>query len=172
MNIKDYLHFYLGCQIYYPETKETATICWAHILDAEQADFRPSYKLLLRPTSSFNLEDRNAEREFRGNMGALVKYCLNNSIDLFELIEAGLALNKSEVLCGSETALPREAGAKNKNYVMQLNQRYVAKLLQMQCYAGRQAEPFCTCTERLPVGTGADGSHYCRGCGLKVQNGA
>lgn len=36
---------------------------------------------------------------------------------------------------------------------------------------GPKAEPFCTCSNRLPVGTSADGSHYCRGCGLKVQNG-
>jgi hypothetical protein len=114
MNIKDYLHFYLGGQIYYPETKETTTICWTHILDAEQEDFKSSYKLLLRPTSSFNLEDRNAERGFRGNIGALVKYCLNNSIDLFGLIDAGLALNISEVLCSSETALPREAEPKTE----------------------------------------------------------
>lgn len=110
--ISDYLHLYLGAEIYYPETKEISTSCWTHILDLATSkkrgeEWNPSFILVLRSLSDMTEEDyafindgyNNSNKHSRYGSyyweSEQTRYLLSKHFDLFDLIPSGLAIDKN-----------------------------------------------------------------------------
>lgn len=111
-DIKDYLHLYLGCEIITHSVdgkqvaKQILNTSW---LDEIQRGYNP-VKPILRPLSNMTEEEgkeaESAWNEFMGFGETIsrgmncahanrIKYLLSKGFDLFGLIEAGLALDKT-----------------------------------------------------------------------------
>jgi hypothetical protein len=120
-NIKDYLHLYLGCSIYYPEANEYSEVSWTTLLDVWSVErkeeyYIPSYKLVLRPLSDMTEDERKEIDKvrryysdtilipapvfgsFQEAMPYVFYYLLSMHFDLFGLIEAGLAIDKTKII--------------------------------------------------------------------------
>lgn len=114
--IKDYLHLYYGATIFYPETNETTTICWTHLLDVFSTEkrgeeYKPNLKFALRPLSDITLEEMkmieitdydfmitNMKLGCEMNFTATqFNYMLSKHFDLFNLIPDGLAIDKTKI---------------------------------------------------------------------------
>lgn len=108
--IEDYLHLYLGAEIYYPETKEKSVVSWTHLLDLWDSEnkgeeWNPSFVLVLRNLSDMTEEEKKEYKNFghatgtrHGDIELQAKrtaYLLSNHFDLFSLIPSGLAIDKN-----------------------------------------------------------------------------
>jgi len=126
MNIKDYLHLYIGCEIIgeYQDEQRNGYLTGLHGEYGPEIQFftedevnvheHPEYndydqvKLILRPLSDINQEDMNAvSRSMHMDDKNYVitcntwkpeefMYLLSKGFDLFGLIEAGLAIDKTK----------------------------------------------------------------------------
>ena len=104
-NIKDYLHFYIGCEFSNGLDAKVRTVTFSNadtILGAKVGDF----KLILRPLSDMTEEEGEEwqkigfEPDSRGvdywpMMARNIKFLTDKGFDLFGLIEANLAIKKS-----------------------------------------------------------------------------
>ncbi len=100
MNIKDYLHLYLGCDMLDISDNSTYTLhpemLYASIKDGD--------KPILRPLSDMTEDESEfvADAAWQGKptiyMNAeITAYLLSKHFDLFGLIEAGLAIDKTKL---------------------------------------------------------------------------
>ena len=99
-DIKDYLHLYLGCEAmltFKNGNIEKVTITTLPVEKPER------FKPILRPLSDMTAEEmlECSSLKTMGTlfqiMGETTKYLLSKHFDLFGLIEAGLALDKTNV---------------------------------------------------------------------------
>src|ERR1051326_5653783 len=112
--IENFMHLYLGCNIYYTDTNEVSAISWTHLLDKFTVDkrcepYNPGFKLLLRPLSDMSPEelqecgnmvydfsdDADLNNHKWKNFETLLDplqfvWLLERGFDLFGLIESGL----------------------------------------------------------------------------------
>lgn len=110
--IEDYLHLYLGCELLSKSTGEVVATLLGVV--GNEAHFKVSgvkysarcdnYKPILRPLSDMTEEERseliylqNADQRAYYEMAAQVKYLISKYFDLFGLIEAGLAIDKTKL---------------------------------------------------------------------------
>lgn len=117
-DIKDYLHLYLGSEFLsdYPTNPTSPQILTGHTFEQivhctnDGLCWNPKYiKLLLRPLSDMTEEERTTvidinvqmlkQNSLTGSMkydGHSCAYLLSKGFDLFGLIEAGLAIDKTK----------------------------------------------------------------------------
>lgn len=106
-DIRDYLHLYIGSDVYDPERTDELgepdplfPFSWANSQYVRIGIYEGRFKLALRPVSDMNQEEL-IMWTFKSNSyqsyAARVKYCLDRHIDLFGLIEAGLAIDKTKI---------------------------------------------------------------------------
>jgi len=112
MNIKDYLHLYLGCEIELEykgkkiiERLDSINLRTGRIDTKTFVDFDFDVKPILRPLSDMTEEERRQwldfrlnsriepERSFQLSEAMRTKFLLSKYFDLFGLIEAGLAID-------------------------------------------------------------------------------
>lgn len=116
MNIKDYLHLYLGCEVQVQSESEKGKIkilacvepvsnkAWTESGNTHYIDL---IKPILRPLSDMTEEEKREADLVRGNGDGCdnyavpeayeFKYLLSKHFDLFGLIEAGLAIDKTTI---------------------------------------------------------------------------
>lgn len=121
--LKDYLHFYLGCELFVVKTKEIVTfddlqstdrwpvwtrnIKYCNVKNCVASGFRfKEIKPILRPLSdmtkkehlhmmaNFPSIDKDVNMAGAEKEAAKVHYLLSRRFDLFRLIESGLAINE------------------------------------------------------------------------------
>ena len=112
MNIKDYLHLYLGCEfigryVDWDEDNFPITITYQTLLNVERYT---TIKPILRPLSSMTGEEKKElekieKNEYVADAGIEQDiwtskeflYLLSKHFDLFGLIDAGLAIDKTKL---------------------------------------------------------------------------
>ena len=120
-DIKDYLHLYLGCEVYVERYDKIGTLVmvssesrmgWVRLRNPDISEWQ-EIKPILRPLSDMTEEekddfaDHGYEFEDNGelpvniwkgvNMSGHVLWLLSKGFDLFGLIEAGLAIDKTKL---------------------------------------------------------------------------
>jgi hypothetical protein len=98
-NIRDYLHLYLGCECWwedkYGDSGGRTEIDFYMI--AELYGERIKLKLILRPLSNMTEEEMKESEPFMFDSFELTRYLLSKHFDLFGLIDAGLAIDKTTI---------------------------------------------------------------------------
>jgi hypothetical protein len=124
MNIKDYLHLYLGCTVEIPDSliqkhglvKSTRKATFLGFADYHRLESRVGFragpegrvstffiKPILRPLSDMTGEEKSQSGIIYKGSGVLethfesMRYLLSKHFDLFGLIEAGLAIDKTKL---------------------------------------------------------------------------
>lgn len=109
MHIKNYLHFHLGCQVLFHNIDETKTLTPELLFELQ--GYEDHVKPILIPVSQVDLEkepelndllekydvdtddeDADALLALKG-MATLTQQLLSKNVDIFGLIEAGLAID-------------------------------------------------------------------------------
>ena len=111
MNIKDYLHLYLGC--YWSNGKHSVLLSPHNMYDGTYSDFklvlrplsdmtdgeRRDYLDIKQPYSGFDVLHANGSHDYTEWInGFKFQFLLYRRFDLFGLIEAGLAIDKTKVV--------------------------------------------------------------------------
>ena len=118
-DIKDYLHLYLGCEVLTNDhelgrnkKQRGRTGTFVGFADYHRMDCRLNFragpegrcniyllKPILRPLSDMTLEERKESYRLKDDLGIgtveLFRWLLSKGFDLFGLIEAGLAIDKT-----------------------------------------------------------------------------
>jgi hypothetical protein len=110
-DIKDYLHLYLGCEAYWQIEGREST--YHRPIDYDMLKDSDWIKPILRPLSDMSEEEMdlmyngmegfvNIRKEFKqgrilqfDSTPEQVRYMLSRSFDLFDLIQSGLAIDKT-----------------------------------------------------------------------------
>jgi hypothetical protein len=102
MELKDYIHYYLGCKIVHPALKNNRTLTakWMQSLLEKGINFKP----ILRRLEDITPEETGQMRLIRDSIdyrikkyAAVTNYLLKQKFDLFGLIEAGLAIDEKKL---------------------------------------------------------------------------
>ncbi len=104
-DIKDYLYLYWGCEVSVTnlEGRYNTIIDQKFIntyVDEDDGELYNDPKLILRPLSDMREDERNERWQIiiqgeKGNLYEVMRWELSKSFDLFNLIEAGLAIDKT-----------------------------------------------------------------------------
>lgn len=102
LDIKDYLHLYLGCEAMHGKQKVVVcglninSYCIQNIINVDT--FRiEDIKPILRPLSDMtDKESKHHANILKGDTES-IRYLLSKGFDLFGLIQAGLAIDKTKV---------------------------------------------------------------------------
>jgi len=109
-DIKDYLHLYLGCQMGYASHHEPQNATYTLTVENFKEAIEFGDPIHLRPLSSMT-EDEKTDAVYPmlyglttlegdeniGQSAELTKYLLSKHFDLFQLIEAGLAIDATKI---------------------------------------------------------------------------
>lgn len=109
-NIKDYLHLYVGCEIAFSEDNykyKGFHLTNSFISQQKQYEFKPILRLLTNMTNEERIEfvtlinigilHINIPNQNNNFHTEQFLYLLKKGFDLFGLIEAGLAIDKSKI---------------------------------------------------------------------------
>lgn len=110
MELKDYLHLYLGCNIQLQDGTIDTLKCIDSVIEYVNFGYGNAKEIhtvkpILRPLSDMNakdwanvalMTDEGGEEEVLSATGQMAKYLLSQHFDLFGLIDAGLAIEKTK----------------------------------------------------------------------------